>query len=64
MVPGLFEGCDAVVHLAALPKPWESYENVHANNMMTDYLMYTEAARAKVSLDYLMYTQARRPRSP
>lgn len=45
-VRGVFEGCDAVVHLAALPKPWESYENVLRVNMTGDELFYKEAVRA------------------
>eukprot|EP01079_Euglenida_sp_SAG-EU17-18_P003840 gene3840-biopygen3747 len=42
---GLFEGCGAVIHLAALPKPSEPYDAIHANNMTTDHNVLAEAAR-------------------
>lgn len=45
-VEGVLEGCDSVIHLAALPKPWESYANVMAANMVGDQLFFEEAARA------------------
>ncbi len=31
-VEGILTGCHAVIHLAALPKPWESFENVMRTN--------------------------------
>jgi nucleoside-diphosphate-sugar epimerase len=46
-VTGVFEGCDTVVHLAAYPKPWASYAEVLAANMVGDQLFYEEATRAK-----------------
>ena len=33
---GQLAGCDAVIHLAALAKPWEPYDRIHANNMIVD----------------------------
>jgi nucleoside-diphosphate-sugar epimerase len=47
-VTNILEGCHIVIHLAALPKPWESFENVVRTNIMGDYLFYKEAVRAKV----------------
>ena len=38
-VAGIFAGCDAVVHLAAIPSPDASYEDVWANNMRADGLV-------------------------
>ena len=43
---GQLAGCDAVIHLAALAKPWEPYERIHANNMLVDQAVFEEAARS------------------
>ena len=47
-VHGLFDGAHVLVHLAASPKPWETYETMYANNMVVDYNVFAEAARAGV----------------
>ncbi len=43
---GQLNGCDAVIHLAALARPWEPYSAIHSNNMIADHALYEEAARA------------------
>jgi L-arabinose 1-dehydrogenase [NAD(P)+] len=50
----IFKGVDTVIHLAALPKPWESYENVYASNMALDYNVIAAAAAAP-SVKRLVY---------
>jgi nucleoside-diphosphate-sugar epimerase len=50
----IFEGVDSVIHLAALPKPWESYANVYASNMALDYTVIAAAAAAP-SVKRLVY---------
>ena len=44
-VYGLFDGCDAVIHLAALPKPWEPWRDVYENNVLIDHHVFEEAVR-------------------
>lgn len=61
---GLFDGCDAAVHLAALPKPWETWDNIYSNNIRVDGNVFGEAVRVK--LGRLVYgstthSQVRRP---
>lgn len=50
----IFRDVDTVIHLAALPKPWESYENVYGSNMALDYNVIAAAAAAP-SVKRLVY---------
>ena len=47
-VEGLFEGLDAVVHLAADPSPDAGWESVRDNNIEATYLVCEECVRAGV----------------
>ena len=47
-VVDIFKGCDIVIHLAALPKPWESYSNIASTNYPIDYNVINESSRCKV----------------
>jgi NAD+ dependent glucose-6-phosphate dehydrogenase len=48
-VAGIFNGLDAIIHLAANPSPQAPWENVLSNNIMATYNVYEEAHRAGVS---------------
>ena len=39
-------GCRVVIHLAALPKPWESWERIYENNLKIDNVLFAAAAEA------------------
>ena len=41
---GVFDGCDAVIHLAALPLPYEPWDVVYAHNVAIDGVVMAEAA--------------------
>jgi len=47
-VRGLFDGCNAVIHLAALPKPWEPWSAVYESNIRIDGNVFEEAVRTKL----------------
>ena len=44
-VRGLFEGADAVIHLAARPKPWEKWSAIYENNLKLDGNVFDEVVR-------------------
>ena len=48
-----FATCANVVHLAALPKAWETWDNVYSNNIAVDGAVFGEAVR--VHLGRLVY---------
>jgi nucleoside-diphosphate-sugar epimerase len=47
-VAGAFKGCDAVIHLAALPKPWEPWSAIYENNIPIDANVFEECAKSRV----------------
>lgn len=48
-VKGIFDGLDAVIHLAASPSPQASWEDVLTKNIIATYNVYQEAHRAGVA---------------
>ena len=48
-VKGIFEGLDAVIHMAAASSPQSSWESVLQQNIITTYNVFEEARRASVS---------------
>ena len=48
-VEGIFDGLDAVIHLAANPSPQAPWGSILTNNMIATYNVYEEARRASVS---------------
>lgn len=48
-VKGIFDGLDAVIHLAASPSPRASWEDVLTKNIIATYNVYQEAHRAGVT---------------
>ena len=48
-VKGIFDGLDAVIHLAANASPRAPWESILTNNMTATYNVYEEARRAGVS---------------
>lgn len=48
-ITGLFEGLDAIIHLAGDPSTQAPWESVLPNNVMATYNVYEEARRAGVS---------------
>ena len=47
-VNGIFEGLDAVIHLAANPSPSAPWESILPNNIVATYNVFEEARRANV----------------
>ena len=47
-VQGLFEGLDAVIHLAADPSPSAPWESVRENNIEATFQVFEECRRANV----------------
>lgn len=48
-VENIFDGLDAVIHLAASPSPRAPWESILSNNIIATYNVYEEAHRAGVS---------------
>jgi len=48
-VKGIFDGLDAVIHLAASPSPQAPWESILTKNIIATYNVYEEAHRAGVS---------------
>jgi nucleoside-diphosphate-sugar epimerase len=48
-VKGIFEGLDAVIHLAADPSPASPWESILTNNIITTYNIFEEARRVSIS---------------
>jgi nucleoside-diphosphate-sugar epimerase len=48
-VKGIFEGLDAVIHLAAASSSLSPWENVLSQNIVTTYNVFEEARRSKVA---------------
>lgn len=51
---GILQGADRVIHLAALPKPYEPWESVYSNNVAIDCVVFAEAAKTD-SVTRLVY---------
>lgn len=47
-VAGIFEGLDAVIHLAGEPSPWAAWDSVLNKNIVATYHVFEEARRAGV----------------
>jgi len=47
-IKGIFDGLDAVIHLAAIPSPTAEWEKIHENNIATDHNVYMECLNAGV----------------
>lgn len=48
------EGCICVIHLAAIPKPWEDWETIYESNLLIDNALFAAAANAS-SLKRVVY---------
>jgi L-arabinose 1-dehydrogenase [NAD(P)+] len=42
--PNPLEGCESVIHLAAMPKPWESWQTIYESNLLIDNTLFAAAA--------------------
>lgn len=42
--PSPLAGCAVVIHLAALPKPWEPWQRIYENNLKMDNVLFAAAA--------------------
>ena len=52
-IQGKFEGLDALIHLAAAPRPEASWESVKKNNIEATFNFYNEVKNAGVKKSYL-----------
>jgi nucleoside-diphosphate-sugar epimerase len=47
-IKGIFDGLDAVIHLAALPRPETEWQKIYENNFPTDHNVFMECLRVGV----------------